>query len=137
MPQKKCSICKKVKETSQFSKENERADGLQTGCKACKKEASQKHYHNNIERIKKNSSDFRNETRSIINKIKESTPCTDCGLYFPSFVMHFDHLRDKEFNISWGIMNKGRKAILEEIKKCEIVCANCHAYRTNKRMNEH
>ena len=44
-----------------------------------------------------------------------------------------DHLRDKKFNISWGIMNRGRKKIFEEIEKCEVVCAICHAYRTHKR----
>lgn len=28
------------------------------------------------------------------------------------------------------------KRISEEIKKCEIVCANCHAIRTHERRNK-
>jgi hypothetical protein len=45
----------------------------------------------------------------------------------------FDHISgEKVFNIgpSW---NQGRKALEDEIAKCEIVCSNCHAIRTKAR----
>jgi hypothetical protein len=60
-------------------------------------------------------------------------PCQDCGGTFPWWLMDFDHRdpRDKKFSISAGrVLLKPRGALLEEIAKCDIVCANCHAVRT-------
>jgi hypothetical protein len=60
-------------------------------------------------------------------------PCQDCGGTFPPWVMDFDHRdpREKKFSILEGRDQlKSRAALLEEIAKCDIVCANCHAVRT-------
>jgi hypothetical protein len=61
-------------------------------------------------------------------------PCADCGKQYPPYVMQFDHLdgSTKAFNLSQS-HGKPRAAVLEEIAKCEIVCANCHAARTYER----
>ena len=60
-------------------------------------------------------------------------PCADCGQTFPPWVMDFDH-RDpkmKSFSLAAGhALLKPRDALLAEITKCDIVCANCHAIRT-------
>ncbi len=45
-------------------------------------------------------------------------------------VLEFDHLRNKAFNIGEGFAERVWKTILEEIEKCEVVCANCHRRRT-------
>lgn len=63
----------------------------------------------------------------------KSKPCTDCGSSFNPWQMHWDHLRDKEFNISSGMFRYSWERVLLEIAKCELVCANCHADRTYKR----
>jgi hypothetical protein len=48
--------------------------------------------------------------------------------------MDFDHLKDKEMNLSDMIRRGfGKKKILAEVAKCELVCANCHRLRTFKR----
>jgi len=49
----------------------------------------------------------------------------------------FDHLRDKAFNISAKLVYRSWEAILTEIKKCEVVCANCHRRRTGRRLGSH
>jgi L-lysine 2,3-aminomutase len=60
-------------------------------------------------------------------------PCVDCGETDP-VVLDFDHLRDKIANISLMVLRKRPWAvILEEIAKCEVVCANCHRRRTAER----
>ena len=49
-------------------------------------------------------------------------------------VLEFDHLRDKRFSIGSALPYRNWKSILEEIEKCEVVCANCHRGRTGRRM---
>jgi hypothetical protein len=60
-------------------------------------------------------------------------PCTDCGVEYEWFVMEFDHARgNKKFNIS-RTHRMGRFQLEEELKKCDVVCANCHRRRTHLR----
>lgn len=72
--------------------------------------------------------------RVYINKIKD-VPCSDCKQKYPPYVMDFDH-RDRKFKeIDVGRMINGgwsKKNVDREIRKCEIVCANCHRIRTYK-----
>jgi hypothetical protein len=67
-------------------------------------------------------------------QIKEKSGCADCGNKNP-IVLDFDHLKDKKYNISRMIHDGfSWKAILKEIEKCEVVCANCHRIRTHFRL---
>ena len=69
----------------------------------------------------------------FIRKAKDK-PCTDCGVRYEYFAMDFDHLRDKEMILGSQGRKSGRKKIEAEIAKCEVVCAVCHRYRTQKRI---
>ncbi len=67
----------------------------------------------------------------FINPLK-SFPCKDCGKTFPPFAMDFDHISNlgkKKRNISL-FKNYSIQLAKEELKKCELVCANCHRIRT-------
>jgi hypothetical protein len=75
---------------------------------------------------------YADSNRKFIKKLKESTPCNDCKKYYPYYIMQFDHLRDKKFHIGSGV-SKPIELLLDEINKCDIVCANCHAERTHSR----
>jgi hypothetical protein len=58
----------------------------------------------------------------------ETHPCVDRGEIDP-IVLEFDHVQDKAFTTgSWRPRTRWSR-ILEEIKKCEVVCANCHRRR--------
>ena len=60
----------------------------------------------------------------------------DCGYNLHPRALQYDHVRDiKLFNISDGWRYPLSKR-MEEIAKCEVVCANCHAIRTSER-NQH
>lgn len=73
----------------------------------------------------------------MVEQIK-SHPCMDCGGLFPTCVMDFDHrdptTKDRRFK-SPGMMaaRTSFSAYLAEIKKCDLVCANCHRVRTHMR----
>jgi 5-methylcytosine-specific restriction endonuclease McrA len=59
-----------------------------------------------------------------------SHPCVVCGE--PDIVvLEFDHLHDKTANISDLIhQNVPLKRLIEEIEKCQVLCANCHRKKT-------
>lgn len=73
--------------------------------------------------------------RSYLIQIKEATPCHDCCLKYPYYVMDFDHRDDEEktYLVS-RLPDMGRMdVLLAEIEKCDIICSNCHRERTNER----
>jgi hypothetical protein len=76
---------------------------------------------------------MRNRRREIIREAKNK-PCKDCGGSFPPYVMDFDHTRGiKRFDISQAIgSGKSDAKILKEIKKCDVICSNCHRIRSFK-----
>ncbi len=62
-------------------------------------------------------------------------PCLDCGNSYPLVCMTFDHTHgEKLFEIAYA-RNHGMdwQKVLEEIAKCDVVCANCHNIRTRNR----
>jgi hypothetical protein len=76
------------------------------------------------------------KSREHINRAK-SSPCTDCGIQYNPWVMQFDHISGVKFrDVSQMIACSGLEKIKEEIAKCEVVCANCHANRTHNRREE-
>lgn len=60
--------------------------------------------------------------------------CTDCGGLFAGCVMDFDHLNasTKSFDVC-TCRGRSTVKVLEEIAKCDLVCANCHRVRTARR----
>jgi hypothetical protein len=77
------------------------------------------------------------ENQAWIIVYLQAHPCVDCGESDP-IVLEFDHLRDKERNVSALVLGGWEWArVLEEIEKCEVVCANCHRRRTARRTNSY
>jgi hypothetical protein len=51
--------------------------------------------------------------------------------------MQFDHIGDEKIgDISSLIWRSSRKAVLDEIEKCQLLCANCHSLVSWKRQEE-
>lgn len=86
------------------------------------------------------------ENKAIVDAIKLKTGCVKCGYRKNTAALTFDHIdpttkyRDKNGR-TVGIAkmliagSKGSRysldTILEEIKKCRVLCANCHAEITH------
>lgn len=80
----------------------------------------------------------RDRNKEYIRKIKEDNPCTDCGIYYHFSQMDFDHIQGKKrYNIA-RVANSAVsiKTIKDELRKCELVCSNCHRLRTWQRANK-
>jgi hypothetical protein len=132
---KQCSKCKTEKDTSQFSKNKTTKDGLQSYCKICATKIVKRHYRNNPDYTKNNANKYLKERHEFIFNYLLSHPCVDCGEKNP-ILLDFDHIRDKDRSISKLVSSKVKtETIKNEIKKCEVRCANCHRLKTAKTNN--
>jgi|LakMenE18May11ns_1017448.scaffolds.fasta_scaffold9027876_1 hypothetical protein len=76
--------------------------------------------------------DFAKSRRQHIQKLIKETfgtySCKVCGYDKCSRALHLHHLDPKEKEMSLSDMwSKSDEKILDEIHKCVILCANCHA----------
>jgi len=120
---KTCNRCKDEKDDLDFSDKSRR-------CKECQNELSKAHYQNNKEYYLNKGLKRRRAIVSFLRKIKESTGCFRCDEN-RGICLDFHHEYDKEFTIH---PNKGytNDKYIEEIKKCIILCANCHRIEHTK-----
>lgn len=127
-------MCLISKLESEFNKKKGTADGLQYRCKQCNSEYLKLHYKNNKSYYKEKTKKRAKETHAAISELKK-VPCSDCGQTFPPYVMDFDHMHSKVGSISNLTINRrwSLDRLKEELKKCELVCANCHRIRTHER----
>lgn len=127
---KKCTKCGFNKPLEEFNRRG--SNGHQAWCKLCVKTYDKSRYDANPTRYTATKATRRRELAAWVWDLKKDKPCTDCGVIFHPAAMQWDHIsNDKAIDIantagsSWS-----RKRILEEISKCELVCANCHHIRT-------
>lgn len=97
--------------------------------------ARRKHYDNNKEQYQARNRKKEESLKHFIIGVK-SWPCLDCGCSYPSYVMQLDHLPGltKKHEPAKLFKTGSWNATIEEIMKCELVCANCHAQRTHDRL---
>lgn len=73
--------------------------------------------------------------RAKLAKIKLEHGCMDCGYRKDDCALDFDHRPGeiKLFSIGAHAAQKAWSLVEQEIKKCDVVCANCHRIRTRDR----
>lgn len=97
---------------------------------AAKRRSYEKHREVVKERTRLRRQRLRDDNREKLEALLRASKCADCG-DTDWVVLEFDHVTDdKSFNISTKMSDRTWEQLLEEIKKCEIVCANCHRKRT-------
>jgi hypothetical protein len=98
----------------------------------------QQYYLDNKEDVQDRVKIKRRLYRRIIWEIKSFSPCMDCGVQYPPYVMDFDHRPgvDKKFVMADVTKISSVTKLLEEIDKCDVVCSNCHRERTWSRKEE-
>ncbi len=133
---KVCSKCNEEKTLSDFNYRNKSKGTHQAHCRECTKVYLKKHYSDNqqyyIKKAAKHTRRYEKLAQKTIFEIKLSNPCVSCGESDPR-VLDFDHIdtTDKLDNVA--NMVKGGYSlsrILEEVEKCQILCANCHRIKT-------
>jgi hypothetical protein len=133
---RKCYRCGELKPIDEFSWRRKARGRRDSFCRPCRSAYGKEHYAANRQR-------YIDQAQIVTQRIRLTRtrylieyfvahPCVDCGETDP-IVLEFDHLRDKRFEISAALHGRNWEAILEEIEKCEVVCANCHRRRTARR----
>ncbi len=137
METKICSKCKKNKPINEFNWRNKKAQKRNPSCKDCTRKAIRRHYEDNKDyyKAKAKAKPYHqiiiDRNKRITKEHLEKHPCVDCGEK-DIRVLHFDHVRGKKLrNISQISLRGGSlERLNNEIKKCEIRCANCHMKKT-------
>lgn len=116
-----------------FTKNISKKDGLNSACRDCHVKYTRAHYKKNQAQYVTKALSRKRELYDKIAALKQE-PCADCKQKFNPWQMDFDHVTGvKLFDIASGYQQRAWKAILDEIAKCELVCANCHRERTHQR----
>ena len=129
---KKCIKCGLKKPKSEFFWRNKKAGRLRSECKKCTNEQRsryhKKHYAKYREEYIARATKRRSELKKWLRGFRKSLSCSLCGddrWYVLDF--HHEDAADKEMCVV-EMAHRGcsKKRILEEMKKCVVVCANCH-----------
>jgi len=76
----------------------------------------------------------RQRRRNFLYSVKQTYGCEDCGYNENPVALQFDHLPEFDKINRISALTKGNfTKLIDEIVKCEVVCANCHAIRTHQR----
>lgn len=134
-----CSRCHRSKPLSEFYKNKGASHRWE--CKECFKALmrprSRAHYTKNRPYYLKRNAAKRKFLSAFVQQYKETHPlCADCKLPHPPWRLDFDHLDPSKKVIEVSMISRrgwSVASVLEEIAKCELVCANCHRDRTYAR----
>lgn len=136
-----CRTCKVEKPISNYGVRRASKDGLMTQCKECNKSGQKIQYSKNKKYYLDRNREQRAKNRKLYTELKSNTPCAKCGGHFPNCVMDYDHKDPSSKKMCVAqMMGYSWKVILEEIAKCELLCANCHrikTYETTNRQKQH
>ena len=145
---KTCSTCKRRLETTEFNKDITAHDGLRSQCKSCTKHTDNTYYDNNKVSILEHKNiyqkgrgftkRFRDRVRAenkdyLIDTLKIEWKCALCGFDKYPEALDFHHINKDEKKNSVGILmgKRDRDALVTEVNKCVLLCANCHRHAHN------
>lgn len=133
---KYCKYCDTEKPISEFHKNKKKKDGLADRCKSCRKDYHHDHYLKNSKTYVLKAKEYKNNIKKWFEEFKQTLKCENCNEN-RWWVLDFHHNDPniKDGNVSIFIQNGNKKKAIEEIKKCKVLCANCHRdlhYKQNR-----
>ncbi len=133
---RRCGRCGERKDLAEFAWRRKAKGQLDNYCRPCRAAYKQEHYaanrQRNIDRVKARKSEVITKRVRWLLDFLAAHPCVDCG-EADTLVLEFDHLGDKRFTIANGLRDRNWDSVLNEMAKCDVVCANCHRRRTARR----
>lgn len=133
-----CSKCGKELPLTDFYKDNRATDGRQSDCKSCHCKVSTAWHKKNPEKTKGYARAFNKrhpelwdklaqERKLCLDEYKSDNGCIICGETEPC-CLDFHHLNPNKKDANVGsLLSNNIETLINEIRKCILVCKNCHA----------
>lgn len=137
---KKCTKCGTEKPITEYFIKDKLKGRLHAQCKLCYKLHRQsyhlihyeKYRQQYLQRAQIRRERLRSEFRTNMLAYLSNKACIECG-EADMRVLEMDHIdpAQKKFSVSQAVkLGYSWQEVLEELKKCQILCANCHKRRT-------
>lgn len=123
-----CSTCKKIKCLDEFDKNKECSQGRTRQCKKCKAVKTRKWYSDNRARRQEESNQRNQKRRDECIDILGGK-CQMCNKEYPRCCYDFHHIDPKTKVDAISNLLRRPSLLYEELKKCILLCANCHRIR--------
>ena len=134
-----CTKCKVDKNDAEFALKYKATGKKLSNCRACQKIYARSHYLRNKDEVIKKVAKHKFKVREKFVEYLTGKSCITCGNN-DIRVLEFDHREpsSKLSTISSLVaMSSSWSKILNEIGKCDILCANCHKIKTSVQFNWH
>lgn len=134
---RRCGRCEELKPIDDFAWRRKARGQRDNYCAPCRATYKRAHYASNRSRyiaqaLSRKQVLALRRAEYLIDYFRTHR-CVDCGESDP-LVLEFDHCDgEKIFCISKGLRDRAWQSVLDEIVKCDVVCANCHRRRTAQR----
>ena len=129
---KKCPVCQVEKDISCFAFKNKSLGKLHSRCRKCQAIYHKEHYELNkqkyLDKSKRNNEKYKEINKAYIQKYKSNHGCVFCKESDPC-CLDFHHINPENKKKDIASMQHfahSLDTIKTEIKKCIVVCANCH-----------
>lgn len=123
---KKCGKCGETKARSEFHKNRTKKDGLRNMCKDCSTGYQRQYYKRKPKKYNQHNRRNYLRNKEFVDRYRRLCICKECG-ESKWYVLDFHHIKDKDTEVSTLVRNQASiERIKNEIRKCEVLCANCH-----------
>ena len=125
---KLCITCSKKKALKEFAINRSKPDGLNWQCRKCQAMYHKVHYEAHKAKYIQHAKEYKDQVRAYVDTKKLKCSVRSCGEHHVAALeFHHKDPKQKELSISVMITNGlSVKKVKEEMKKCIVLCANCH-----------
>lgn len=100
---------------------------LQPNCKVCQSDINKRRYRLNKKQHIRNVIKNTQNRMQLFQKWKQTLCCVVCGeKHTPCLDFHHIDPNVKDFTVGEAFGKYGSKRVVEEARKCAVVCKNCH-----------
>lgn len=128
-----CRRCKRQRRTSQFDVKNKATGSRRRICRVCCNEQWKRAYHQRKgspvakARVQQIVQRATNRKAAVLRLVNDA--CQVCGYKKYKGALAFHHLNPatKRFNLTVNRFQSAGRKLLQELKKCVVLCVRCHA----------
>ena len=127
---RKCTMCKLDLlecDTNFASRHDKGKKQFQSSCRECQKKYRRQHYLDNKQKYIDKSNEYRKTFMGWFIDYKKTLCCEICGEN-RYWVLDFHHKnpKEKDLEVALVVRQCSKQKLFDEIKKCMVVCSNCH-----------